>query len=433
MIFDKALRKRSDMPQKSAGGTVLSLNSTKGWKGFTAQDAMALSRDKAMKLSTVSRCVELRANAIAMLPVYLMDEKTKKRLTDHPLGRLLWGPPNEVMTRFDYERLMQNNLDLCGNAYAWINRDSRTGRPVELISLQPNSVTPYVDQGGALWYIYTDPRTGEMTRLAPEDVLHYKAYSTDGISGISILRRASLSISTGLSAQQYQADLYANGGQPSGVLLADTDVGGTIEVTNAEGQKEIITKTERIRREWEKIHSGPGKNFRIAVLPKGVTYTQTAMKNSEAQFVESEEYRVADVARFFGVPLYLLNAGKQAYSSNEQNSIDFVKHTMLPIIVQREQEDTWKLLLPKERAAGLRIKREPKQLLRGDTAAQIAWYKGMWDIGAYSVNDILALEDMQKVPGGDSRNAPLDKVPLEDWRELSRLRALQGHKEAEKE
>lgn len=433
MIFDKALRKRGGMPQKSAGSAVLSLDSASGWTGWTAEDAVALSRDRAMKLSTVSRCVELRANAIAMLPVYLMDENTKARLHSHPLGPLLWGPPNEVMTRFDYERLMQCNLDLCGNAYAWIDRDSRTGRPVELIPLRPDSVTPYVDQGGALWYVYTAPRTGEMTRLAPEDVLHYKAYSTDGVTGISILRRASQSISAGLSAQQYQSDLYANGGQIAGVLQADTDIGGTTTVINDAGEKELILKTERIRREWEKIHTGPGKNFRIAVLPRGLTYAPIAMKNSEAQFVESEEYRVADVARFFGVPLYLLNAGKQAYSSNEQNSIDFVKHTMLPIIVQREQEDTRKLLLPRERGMGLRIKREPKQLLRGDTAAQAAWYKAMREAGVYSVDDIRALEDLGKVTGGDGRNASLNYVPLEDWRELSRLRALGSREAAGKE
>ena len=105
----------------------------------------------------------------------------------------------------------------------------------------------------------------------------------------------------------------------------------------------------------------------------------------------------------------------------------------MPLVVQREQEDSWKLLLPGERAQGLRIKRELKQLLRGDTAAQIAWYKGMWEIGADSVNDIRALEDLPKVPGGDSRNASLNYVPLEDWRELSRLRALQGRQDTEKE
>lgn len=432
MIFDKALRKRGAGLGRSAGG-VLTLDSSEGWTGWTSEDFAALSRDKAMKLSAVSRCVELRSNAMAMLPVYLMNESTKARPRDHPLGPLLWGAPNEVMSRFDYERLMQCNLDLCGNAYAWIDRDRRTGRPAELIPLRPDSVTPYIDGAGALWYIYTNPRTGEMTRLAPEDVLHYKAYSTDGITGISILARASQAISTGLAAQRYQADLYANGGRPSGVLKTDTDLGGTVEVVNSAGEKEIISKKEEVRRAWEKVHSGPGKGFRVAVLDHGLSYTPTAMNNADAQFVESEEYRVADVARFFGVPLYLLNAGKQAYSSNEQNSIDFVKHTMLPLVVEREQEDSRKLLLPADQAAGLRIKRELKQLLRGDTAAQIAWYKGMWEIGSYSVDDIRALEDLESVPGGSARQASLNYVPLEDWRELSRLRALQGHKETGEE
>ena len=44
-----------------------------------------------------------------------------------------------------------------------------------------------------------------------------------------------------------------------------------------------------------------------------------------------------------------------------------------------------------------------------------------------------ALEDLESVPGGSARQASLNYVPLEDWRELSRLRALQGHKKTEKE
>ena len=427
MIFDKALRKRGGPAPPTPGG-VLTLESSAGWEGWTSEDAVAMSRDKAMKLSTVSRCVELRANAVAMLPVYLMDERTKARPRDHPLGPLLWGPPNEAMTRFDYERLMQANLDLLGNAYAWIGRDRRTGRPGELIPLRPDSVTPYLDPAGALWYVYADPRTGELTRLSPEDVLHYKAFSNDGITGISILRRAAAAISTGLSAQQYQADLYANGGRPSGVLKTSTDLSGkpSVQISNAKGETEFISRKELIRREWEKVHNGPGKGFRVAVLDLGLEYTPIAMSNADAQFVESEEYRVADVARFFGVPLYLLNAGRQAYSSNEQNSIDFVKHTVLPPIVQREQEDSRKLLLLRDREQGLRVKRELKQLLRGDTAAQAAWYKALWEIGVYSVDDIRALEDLENVPGGGHRPASLNYVPLEFWAELSRLRALQG-------
>lgn len=81
---------------------------------------------------------------------------------------------------------------------------------------------------------------------------------------------------------------------------------------------------------------------------------------------------------------------------------------------------------------GLRLKREPKQLLRGDTAAQAAWYKAMRETGVYSVDDIRALEDLPDVPGGDGRSASLNYVPLEDWRELSRMRALQGKQQETK-
>ena len=61
--------------------------------------------------------------------------------------------------------------------------------------------------------------------------------------------------------------------------------------------------------------------------------------------------------------------------------------------------------------------------LRGDTAARGDWYRTMTEIGGFSVNDIMALEDMPDVPGGDERRASLNYVPLRDWAELSRLRA----------
>lgn len=425
MSIIRGIRKAAGGPGAALGG-VLTLDLAEGWDGWLDADNISLSRDKAMKLSTVNRCVEVRSNTVAMLPIYLMDETTKERLRDHRLSRVLWERPNEAMTRFDYERLMQANEDLKGNAYAWINRDPRTGWPVELIPLHPDHVTPYVALDSSLWYIYTNPRTGELTRLSPADVLHYKAYSTDGIEGISILSRAAMSIRTGLSAQQYQNAMYQNGGRPSGVLTTEADVTGSVSVHKADGTTEEISKKELIRREWDKIHSGPGNGFRIAVMDNGMKYQAISMSNADAQFVESEEQRVADMCRFFGVPLHMVYAGKQAYSSNEQNAIEFTKFTLQPIITQREQEDSDKLLLPSERQAGLRIKRELKGLLRGDTAAQAAWYKAMREVSAYSPDDIRGYEDLPKVPGGSTRYASWNYGPLEDWAMLSIIRALGG-------
>lgn len=425
MSIVRGIRKAASGPGAALGG-VLTSSSVYGPDGFLDVENISLSQDRAMKLSTVNRCVEVRSCTVAALPVYLMRESTKERLRDHRLAKVLWGRPNEAMTRFDYERLMQVNLDLRGNAYAWINRDPRTGYPVELIPLQPDHVTPYVALDSSLWYIYTNPRTGEMFRLSPADVLHYKAYSEDGIEGVSILHRAALTIQTGLAAQEFQWAMYKNGGRPSGVLTTDTDIGGTIEVKAADGTVEKISKKEHIRREWEKIHAGANNNFRVAVMDNGIKYQPLSVSNSDAQFVESEDIRVADVCRFFGTPLHMVYAGKQAYSSNEQNAIEFSRFTLQPLVIQREQEDSDKLLLPRERTDGLRIRRELKGLLRGDTAAQAAWYKAMREVSAYSTNDIRSFEDLPDVPGGDSRYGSWNYGPLSLWEELSVIRALGG-------
>lgn len=94
---------------------------------------------------------------MAVLPVYIMNERTKERLPDHRLGRVLWERANEAMTAFDYQRLMLCNELLRGNAYAWIYRDPRTGWPRELIPLPPDYMTIHVDLDGHVWYFSPTP------------------------------------------------------------------------------------------------------------------------------------------------------------------------------------------------------------------------------------------------------------------------------------
>lgn len=415
-----------DSPRKGLGGGVirplLTLDAPEGW--LTGEDAAGMSRDRAMKISTVNRCVEVLSNSMAVLPVYIMDERTKERLAEHRLGRVLWGRSNEAMTTFDYQRLMLCNELLRGNAYAWIYRSPSSGHPLELIPLPPDYVTVRTDVAGRLWYFFTHPITGEATMLRPDDVLHYKAYSEDGIEGISVLRRASLTLSTAQAAQQYENSTWRSGGQPSGILTTDSDLGNAVEVTRPDGSREVVDPKEDLRKSWEAVHRGAGNAFRVAVLDLGLKYQPISMTNTDAQFVESSELRVADVCRFFGVPLHLAYAGKQSYASNEQNGIEFVNYTLLAYETQWGQEDSYKLLLPGERERNLRIKRELKVFLKGDTAAQMAQYRGMREIGVLNADEIRALEDRGKIPGGDEYYASWNYGPLDQWALLSVLRAL---------
>ena len=297
----------------------------------------------------------------------------------------------------------------------------------ELIPVPWYLVEPWRDTGGRIWYTVTHPFTGEPMVLPQEDVCHYKGATRNGLKGISVLRRAADTLAEARAAQEYNRAFYESGGQPSGVLQTDSDLGGYLMGLDGKALKRsdgsLITKKEQLRADWEKVHAGPKNSHRVAILDLGLKYTPIAASNQEAQFIENKEVSIRDIARYFGVPLYKLGEGKESYSSNEQNAIEYVVGTLHPIVTQYEEEQTWKLLTDRELAAGLEIRINMMAELRGDTESRRKWYQTMLQEGPFSVNDVLALEDLPDIPGGDEHRASLNYVPLSMWPELSRLRA----------
>ena len=380
----------------------------------------------ARKLSAVDRCIEILSDSMGKLPCFIMDSKSRQR-PDLPLLQLLNVRPNEAMTPFIRKKVLETSRQVNGNGYDWILRNPRTGRIDELIPVPGHLVQPWRDLSGRVWYTVTHPWTGEPMVLANEDICHYKAATRDGLVGVATLRRADETIAAARAQQQYERSFYESGGQPSGVLETDSDLGGYAKgpdgnvLKRADGS--AVRLKDQLRSEWEKVHAGPSNSHRLAILDLGLKYTPIAASNSDAQFVESKEVSIRDIARYFGVPLYKLQEGKQAYGSNEQNAIEYVVSTLHPIVTQYEEEMTWKLLTMSQVDAGLEIRINMMAELRGDTAARGQWYKDMLQEGPFSVNDVRALEDLPDVPGGEHRRASLNYVPLEDWPELSRLRA----------
>lgn len=382
--------------------------------GVPSTGTVDSSASYARKLSAVDRCIEIISDSMAKLPHYAFDRKTRERV-EHPVLDLLNIRPNEAMAPSVRKKLLETSRLETGNAYDWIIRD-RNRQPVELIPLPGGLVTPWRKTDGSVWYTVIHPLTGEPMVLPSVDILHYKGPTRDGLVGISVLHRASEVVAEAQAAQTYSRALYENGGQPSGVLRTDNDIGGVVDDPLNPGQK--VSKKEILRREWEKIHAGPNNSHRTAILDLGLDYKPITSTNRDAQFLENKEMSIRDIARYFGVPLYKLQEGKQAYSSNEQNAIEYVVSTLHPIVTQYEEVQTWGLLTNTDiRRIELRINMMAE--LRGDTSSRASWYKTMREIGGFSVNDVLALEDMPDVPGGDERQASLNYVPLRLWPELS--------------
>jgi HK97 family phage portal protein len=94
---------------------------------------------------------------------------------------------------------------------------------------------------------------------------------------------------------------------------------------------------------------------------------------------------------------------KSTFSNIEQQSIEFVQHTINPWVTRLEQAMNMALLSPAERKK-LVIKFNLDGLLRGDYTARMNGYAVGRQNGWLSINDIRRLEDMNPIPaeeGGD--------------------------------
>lgn len=406
MIFDKGLRTRRE-PVNAVSASSIGLMSSPGAELCTA--------DSAMRLADVSRCIDILSDDMAKLPFFMMNEESRKREYGGNTLRLLRQRPNEAMTPFTLKKLVECNIHTGGNGYIWIVRSPRTMEPGELIPIPFHLVTPHREANGLVWYSVTNPITGELMRLFNEDMIHIKGFSYDGLTGISTLQRARDVVEAGIAAQRYQISFYRNGGRPSGVLQLDADLDGVVE-TVVDGQVVKKSKKDIVRDEWDRVHSGPNNGHRIAILDHGLKYNPITISQADAQFVETKRLSRIDCANIFGVPLYKLNDGKQAYSSNEQNGVEYCVSTLQPKVTQWEEEFSFKLLTDDWLDSSWRLRMNMMAALRGDTGSRGAWYKIMREIGAFSVNDILALEDLPGVPGGDVRYASLNYTDLEEFR-----------------
>lgn len=424
MSLSKGLRALARAPVRAKTLTVDNLIASGYPSGGTE-----VTEDAARKLSVVDRCVEILSDSISKLPIYVFDSRTRQRV-DHPLLYLLNTRPNEAMSPSVAKKLMETCRLEGGNGYLWIVRDRRTARPEELIPVPWRLVQPWRDLAGRVWYDVTHPVTGEAMRLPNEDMVHVKGASRDGLVGVSVLKRASESVQAARAQQQYGLSYYQNGGQPSGVLKTESDIGGYAKGPDGKPLQRqdgsYVTKRDVIRQEWERIHMGPSNSHRVAILDLGLSYEAMGGSNADAQFVESQDVSVKDLARYFGIPLYKLGEGKESYSSNEQNAIEYVVGTLHPIVTQYEEELSYKLLTDGELTAGVELRLNMMAELKGDTTTRAAWYKAMLEEGPLSVNEVRALEDLPDIPGGDEHRASLNYVPLSRWPELSMLRAGGG-------
>lgn len=384
MGWDK-LRSYVTSPLSGHGGTLL-----RGGGGSAA--GQVVNPQTALALSAVYRAVRLYGEVHGTLPlgVYSKTGKRRQYYDTHPTHRVLHLQPNPEMTGMTFWPLMEAYRLLWGNAYAEIEWNGRA-QCIGLWPLAPWRVVPMLDDDRQVIEFRVDGRR----TVQKKDIVHLPNFSWCGTHGMSTIEFGVKSLGRALGAQDYGGKFFENGAVPRGLYKHP-------------GRMEKPAR-DNFRKEMREENGKENSNS-IGILWEGMEFQQVSMKPEDAQALETSKAGVLDICRWFNTPpQMLMELEFVKYATAEQGDLEFVKYGIIPLCTAWEQELNNKLLIWPDTYC----KHSLEGLLRGDTAARMTWYKGMREIGVYSPNDILELEDMNPVgPEGDIRVVDGAYIPL---------------------
>lgn len=333
------------------------------------------------------RGVNLLAAGVAKLPLDVYErlgENGKRRAVDHPAYRLLRRKPNRNMTAGVFRRTLQYHALLRGNGYAAIFRDG-AGLPVELLILDPCETWP-VQARGALWY-RTKAGTLERT-LAAEDVLHVRGLSFDGLVGHAVLDVLADALGLGMAARKFGSKFFAGGSKAGGVLMVPR------------GMPEAAAK--RLQKDFEEQQGRADQAFRTAILEEGTKWQATTIAPEQAQFLQTREFEIREVANVLGLPPHKLgDSSRTAYNSLEQENRAYLDESLDPWLCTWEEECSDKLLSEREKEADSHfVEFNRAALERTDYKSETDSLVAEVNNGLLSPDEARSIRNRPPIPGG---------------------------------
>jgi len=362
---------------------------------FATKSGVAITPDTALKISTVYACVTILSQTIASLPMTInkrLPDGGNSLADDHYLFPILHDNFNIDQTSYESREMGIGHLKLRGNWYNYLERDGR-GQIIGIWPLNPQGMQVLRSSDGNVWYQYTPSNEerlpNKMRMFASGEIWHVKGFSKNGLTGLSTVSYARESMGLSQALQDFSAQFFGNKAVPGNVLKHP----GFLKETARKNLKESLQKY------------AASKRHTTLILEEGMEWQNVGISNVDAQYLEISGAQVRDIARWFKVPLILLQEPDKTstYASAEQFMLSFVVHTIRPIVSRVEQSANRALLTLKERNKGYYVKLNLNSLLRGDFKSRMEGYRIAREGGWKNADEIRALEDESPIPNGKGK------------------------------
>ncbi len=286
---------------------------------------------------------------------------------------------------------------ICLRGNAFIEKKFIANRPVSLVPLLPQNMVVKRLTTGALEYKYTE--NGNERVIPVKNIMHIRGFGLDGVCGMMPMKTGRDVIGSAMAVEESAAKIFEQGLQSSGFLSADN----------------ALTDDQRERlRGYMASFTGSKNAGKIMVLEGGLKYQGVTMNPEDAQMLESRAFSIEEICRWFRVPPFMVgHTTKQSSwaSSSEGMNLQFLTHTLRPLLVNIEQE-IGRCLLDSDDEVFAEFSVEG--LLRADSAGRAAYYTSALQNGWMSRNDVRRLENMPPIEGGDIYTVQLNLTQLKN-------------------
>ena len=339
----------------------------------------------AMKLSAVYCAVNQISNSVAMLPINIVKyEGFDKKIVKTNLSDLLNLKPDGNHTKFIFLKQLVEAVILRGNGYAYIKRDEQLN-VVGLQYINPDFVTPLPQPNGSMKYLVA----GMASAVDAVNMIHLYMHCDEQGNGISLISYAVNTLSSNASAEKQAQNYFSNGGSLNGILQASA----------------TLTKEQKgqIKDSWNQAFTGEGKSG-VAILPQGLEYKPISVNPADQQLLESREFGIIEIARWFCIPpSKLMQWSDVSYNALEYSQLVFLADTVQPYVEMIVNEFNTKLFKPSQ-IGKLAVEFDFTRLLITDNASKVKYYGDMVKNGLMSPNEARQQLGLEKIPaelGGD--------------------------------
>jgi HK97 family phage portal protein len=319
-----------------------------------------------------------------------LKDGTRENATNIPEHRLLTRRPNEWQTSYEWRKMMTLHAALTGAGLS-IKVKNDNNRLRELIPVAPgNWHKRRVSRYEVVYDVYDE--FGLIGNFGSDDVFELPNMQWEWCKNLNSVQLAASAIGLALASEKSQEAIHKNGMRPTGAY-------------SVEGN---LTPEQHTRLDgWIKKRQGVANSGTPLILDRSAKWLDMAMKNTDAQSIETRRLQIEEVCRAFGVfPIMIGHSDKTStFASSESFFSAHLVHTLAP------WHECWTQRIDEFLLDGqgpLEAKFDTRYMRAGAMKDRSQWNRTMAEMGIYTRNELREEEGKDPLPGLDDPLTPMN-------------------------